>query len=228
MESVRKWFVADNTAIAEQVAMLRLVPEAGRMPEFVPGQFVNAYLPAISVEGKSYSVTSAPHEPYLELAVREMGRFSGALTKLQSGEALLLSEPHGFFTLGEGEAPRVFIAAGIGIAPIRSMFRAKRSMPPSVLLSSNRTRRSTPFSDEFALYARGNRRVALMQFLTRETRSGGAIRGRIDDGHLRDVKRLYPDADWYLCGGVPFVRDMRLMLKDIGVGENDIFTGSFF
>lgn len=90
---------------------------------FLPGQSV---WPKFERDGrkfsKIYSIASSPsHCPEVELCVSRVGWSSAFLQDLAIGQSLPLRGPYGLMTLSElPQRPRLYIAEGSGIAPLKS------------------------------------------------------------------------------------------------------------
>ncbi|MBC7973184.1 MAG: hypothetical protein H7Z11_24180 [Verrucomicrobia bacterium] len=90
---------------------------------FLPGQSV---WPKFEREGrkfsKIYSIASSPSAcPEIELCVSRVGWSSAAVQDLAIGQLLPLRGPYGLMTLSElPQRPRLYIAEGSGIAPLKS------------------------------------------------------------------------------------------------------------
>jgi sulfite reductase subunit B len=92
--------------------------------EFKPGQFVQ-----VSVLGAGevpISISSSPCEKrFAELTVRSVGKVTSALHNLNRGDFVGLRGPYGnFFPIEEVlNKDLIFIAGGIGLAPLRSLIK---------------------------------------------------------------------------------------------------------
>ncbi|PSB32622.1 FAD-binding oxidoreductase [Stenomitos frigidus] len=90
---------------------------------FLPGQSV---WPKFEQDGrkfsKIYSIASSPSScPEIELCVSRVGWSSATLQDLAIGQSLPLRGPYGLMTLSElPQRPRLYIAEGSGIAPLKS------------------------------------------------------------------------------------------------------------
>lgn len=229
MQGYREWRVLARAEEAPGVETLRVAPCEGELPRFTPGQFVNALLPALGPESKSYSIANGTGAAAFLLTVRAIGTFSRALCALKEGERLHLSEPLGYFYPVDPARPRVFVAGGIGIVPFMSMLRTERGVAaaPTALLYSNRTLRDTVFAQELADLACERKNLAVRHFVTRASEPHATAR-RIGERDLTEARETHRDPDFFLCGSIAFVRDMRRTLKHAGVSEDVIFTESFF
>src|SRR5262245_36725263 len=122
---------------------------------FTPGQFVNV---TANVDGsrvrRAYSIASSPLDAEFQLTVKRMtdGKLSTFLCdKAAVGDALDLRGPYGIFTLNEDAPQVVFIAAGSGIVPFRSMWRfiAQKPLEMQVtLLDASKSSRYIIYSEE--------------------------------------------------------------------------------
>ena len=232
MQGYREWQVLARGTEAPGVETLRIAPLAGELPTFTPGQFVNVLLPALGPESKSYSIANARDDTAFALTVRTIGAFSRALCALEGGARLQVSLPLGYFYQTDPARPRTLVAGGIGIVPFMSMLRSERGKQGSVdtvLLYSSRTKEDAAFLSELDALKNERNTLHVFHFLTRAAEThGGAYVRRIGAPDLLDMDRRYPTGDFFLCGSIAFVRDMRLHLKQNGIPEERLFTESFF
>ena len=92
-----------------------------------PGQFLSCLLPVgAETLTRPYSVASDPDDPLLEICLNLVpgGAGSQHLFSLETGATLRFTGPWGTFIMDDPpDAECVFIAEGMGIAPIRPMLR---------------------------------------------------------------------------------------------------------
>ncbi|MBX4215964.1 hypothetical protein KW797_03370 [Candidatus Parcubacteria bacterium] len=215
------------------VCTLRLSMEDGTSPPFAPGQYINVYFSELRTpEGKAYSISSAPGEPTFSITIRAIGEFSNRLCSLAPGETVSASLPYGFFSPeGEG-SDLVMIAAGIGVTPFRSMLQDAAARAPSrrmALFHTIRTSDDALFEKEFAALGDTLADFSLSRFVTREAAPSlpSARQGRMT---AHDVLSAVPsaNAEFLVCGSIPFTRDMWRALRAEGVSEDKIYTEAFF
>ena len=73
----------------------------------------------------SFSSSPGRTDGQLEFTIKELGDFTRTVGRIQPGTRAFVDGPYGGFTIDLHEAPGyVFIAGGIGIAPLLSMLRA--------------------------------------------------------------------------------------------------------
>ena len=98
-------------------------PEGGKLFEHKPGQCAMLCIPGIS-EGM-FSITSSPtNKEYQEFSIKKCGMLTDALHSLEVGDEITVRGPYGNHfpvdTVLKGK-DLVFIAGGIGLAPLRSV-----------------------------------------------------------------------------------------------------------
>ncbi len=102
-----------------------LAPTTRPLP-FVAGQFVFVQFGGSAEwERHPFSVSSAPQERDLRLAIQALGDYTQHLSDtLQPGAPATVSIAFGLFDYRQGTREQVWIAGGIGITPFRSWIRA--------------------------------------------------------------------------------------------------------
>ncbi|MFO8109159.1 MAG: FAD/NAD(P)-binding protein [Thermoplasmata archaeon] len=96
--------------------------EAKENFDYKPGQFV---MVSVFGEGESpFALSSPPTDEVLEVTVMRVGNVTTSLHSLNVGDKVGIRGPYGNgFPVGEWEGKNlVFIGAGIGIAPLRSVY----------------------------------------------------------------------------------------------------------
>lgn len=97
----------------------------GKRFEFRAGQFA-----LVNLEAKDgwhrhpFSIASAPADANVRVAIRALGDFtSNASSLVRPGMPAVISSPHGNFDYHKGGERQVWIAGGVGVAPILSWLR---------------------------------------------------------------------------------------------------------
>lgn len=199
-------------------------------PVFRSGQFINVFFPETGhAEGKTYSISSAPHEGHISITVKLHGTFSGKLHSLKAGDSFGGSLPYGYFFSEETPDTVVLIAGGIGIAPFRSLIldTLKYNSQNIVLFYANKRKDVIIFKKEFdELQEKYGARIRAHYYLTQES-DPEYLQGRIP---VADVLEKLPEGskEFFICGSVPFVRDYWKALTQKGVPEETIYTEAFF
>ncbi|MDR3539163.1 MAG: FAD/NAD(P)-binding protein [Acetobacteraceae bacterium] len=102
------------------IATLELVPVAGEVPAFLPGQFNMLYAFGIGEVAISMSGDPAQRGVFVH-TVRDVGAISGAISRLGAGAIIGVRGPYGTAwptTDAEG-SDVLIIAGGLGLAPLR-------------------------------------------------------------------------------------------------------------
>ncbi len=221
------------------IQTFRLVnPAGGPIPfGFLPGQFLTL---AVALAGqttkRSYTIASSPAQrDYVEITVKreELGVVSRYLhDRLRPGDLLQVSAPQGRFTFTGTEADGiVLIGGGVGITPLMSVIRTltDRGWDKGIdLLYACRTMEDFVFRDELE---RLQRRHPNLHVVATMTRAEGTVwmgaRGRLTKELIAESVRDLPRRRVHLCGPPPMMDAVRVMLRDLGVPAEQIWTEAF-
>ncbi|CAG2147052.1 MOSC and FAD-binding oxidoreductase domain-containing protein [Cupriavidus plantarum] len=152
-----------------------------------------------------------------------------------AGMTLDVSAPRGAFGLAAGEAPVVLVSAGIGVTPMLAMLYAlaEDAGPARQVwwFHGARDGRHHAFREELrALAARcpGMRTHVAYSRPGDEDRAGEAfdLEGRLSVARMQ-ADGVPREANFYLCGPLPFLRDMRAQLRAWGVPDEHIHEEIF-
>jgi ferredoxin-NADP reductase/MOSC domain-containing protein YiiM/ferredoxin len=206
----------------------------------LPGQFVVLRLrpdPAAAPLLRSYSLSSAPNANFYRISIKqeEHGAASSYLhSRIRVGDCLEVSAPRGAFTLISDERPAVLISAGIGVTPVLAMLHTLVSADSTRevwWLYGARNGAEHPFARECAKLLRqlprSCRYIVYSQASASES-SGGDFdaRGRLDLGVLTRLG-VPPEADFYLCGPVAFLKDLTRGLLSLRVPPSRLHSEIF-
>lgn len=200
-----------------------------------PGQYL---ILTLNLNGKdtpkAFSISSSPTEKgYIEFTKKLTGsEFSDALNGLKTGELFSVRMPMGKFTF-EGEFPgAAFLSGGIGITPIRSIFKYATDMRLSsslILAYSSRTPEYLIFRSDFEEMQRENKNIKLVYTLTDyKDKVPGCRSGRIDENLIREEIPDYKDRRFFMCGPPQMVDAMKTMLLDkLALPPANVITEDF-
>lgn len=245
----RSFRVVERKILSEDVVGLTLFPtDGGKVARYLPGQFVSVktFVKSIGLEQpRQYSLTRASDDlnATLSIAVKRVrgdetpdGVMSAHLhDEVKEGDVIELSAPMGNFTLDTKETqPLVFLAAGIGITPILSMvdsLAVDNPTRPVTILYSTTDGAHFPFEEDLRhiVSRMPNARLGVFFSKPRDTdeeRKHYDVEGRINVLAQKDLA-FVENADYYLCGPVDFMRDMRNQLIELGVIHSRIFSETF-
>lgn len=236
----RTWRVAEKTRETADVVsfVVERIDEREVKPS-LPGQYVTIrmQMPDGVLQPRQYSLTQADdgqHRRFAVKRVRGEGTRDGEMSTflhehVDVGDEVTLSAPFGDVVLEYTDRPVVLASAGIGITPMAGML--------SHLVKSNSQRKvmllhadDSPAS--FALRGQVTADLAALPdaSLTTWFLDPGAAGspaegdgGTVHSGfmNIRDMA-LPSDAEYYLCGPVPFMQAVRTALVGAGVRPKDI------
>ena len=193
---------------------------------FTAGQYLKLGLPGN--RNGSFSLASAPHEPFLELCIELIpdGRLTPALFGLRVGDRVVLSDrAKGAFTLDTTARVHLMVATGSGIGPLRSMLRdaLHRGLPGEfVVVHGSGQLQGLPYRAELEALARGRTDVRYLPTVSSPDGAGGPPagvgHGRVDPVVERLAVGLDPAATCaYLCGHPGMIASVAGTLRAAGV-----------
>jgi predicted ferric reductase len=186
--------------------------------QFVAGQFVFVHFGGSAEwERHPFSVSSAPQEHDLRLAIQALGDYTQYLSEtLQPGAPAMVSIAFGLFDYRQGTREQVWIAGGIGITPFRSWIRTfpkeqqlefdidlyytVRSEGEALFLDEIRTAATQhPTFRPHIIYSQRDGSLTMEHII--ETSGGGSIVAK----------------DVYMCGPSGMVESFQHSLRKLGV-----------
>ncbi len=191
---------------------------------FQPGQFawVTVGRTPFAMSEHPFSIASSPsRDGRVAFTIKELGDFTRTVGRIPEGERVYLDGPYGAFTIDRHPAPGyVFIAGGIGIAPIMSMLRAladRADQRPLLLVYAYRLWERLTFREEIeALRSRLALRVVhvLAEPPVDWRGEAGLVRADLLDRQLpADRRRLV----YFVCGPVPMIEVAERALHRLGI-----------
>lgn len=214
---------------ASNVVELSLAPR-GELLRYTAGQFVyltalDPTLPAGHRQEHPYTISSAPEEPELRIAIQGLGDASRELVQhARPGIEMAVEGPYGaFFPSDESGDPELWIAGGIGITPFLGRIRhilASQSPIDAVLIFCVQDESRALFLDE--LVASSAREPGLRLQMHYFHQQGPLAR--------EFVETACPDAasrTVHACGPMPLLSIVHSLARQIGVPHSRIVTEEF-
>lgn len=204
---------------------LVLEPDGHAGMRFAPGQFAWLTLRGspFSFEEHPFSFSgSAAQTGRVEFTIKALGDFTAGVSGILPGERAWLDGPYGVFSIDRYRAARgfVFVAAGVGVAPIMSMLRTladRGDQRPLTLIYANTSWDAIIFRDEVeALQSRLDLNVVHVLEHTPPGWSG--LQGRVTPGLIEralPVNRV--DLEYFICGPRPVSEIAQRQLRHMGV-----------
>jgi predicted ferric reductase len=193
--------------------------------DYLPGQFAWLSLgnSPFALREHPFSLASSPTRPgTITFTIKALGDFSTAVGHCKPGATAYVDGPYGAFSCDRhaNASGLVFIAGGVGIAPIISMLRAlaDRSDPrPLWLFYGNRLWQHTLFREELQeLRTRLN--LAVVHVLGEPDADWKGERGLLRQDILaRHLPEQLGRLHYFICGPQPMIRVAECALKAMAV-----------
>jgi ferredoxin-NADP reductase len=204
---------------------------AGQQADFV---FARPYTEGESDNSRTLSLAGSPldKEPIMIAMRMRKTAFKTALKAAAFGTKFIVSRPRGSFTLHRDiTRPAVFLAGGIGIAPIRSILQqaAQERLPHKLyLFYSNREADDAAFIEEFESLTAQNPNFTFIPTVTgHRTISWPYEKGHINREMLRRYLLGLNGPIYYVAGPSGMVTAMTGLLNSSGVSDDDMKTEEF-
>lgn len=195
--------------------------------QYMAGQFTEIYLPHPNPDKRGelrwFTLSSAPSEDLVGITTEfahHGSSFKHALRHLPIGATLQMSEPIGDFVLPKDRRiPLLFVAAGLGITPVRSIvayLQAKQEQRTVHILHSVRTAEQLLFRDLFTSYE-----LTYQPFISRQ-------QGRLSADHILAASDTTPTTDLiYLAGPESMVESLARELRAKGIADRRLIMDAF-
>jgi predicted ferric reductase len=206
------------------------------MKSFKSGQFSWLTLGSspFAVREHPFSISSAPEQlPRLEMTIKELGDFTGAIGETVPGQVAYLDGPYGIFSHEKlPAAPSfVFIVGGVGITPVISMLRSMRVRAeerPLWLFYANPTVESAIFLEELEAIA-AELDLTIVHIIQDPPEGWDGESGFLTEEMLL---RYLPEegrerAHYFLCGPPPMLEAAEGFLRDMHVPRRQIHVEIF-
>lgn len=219
--------VAEVQRPANNVVELVLENE-GKPLRYQPGQFVylkhfDRNLASGYGEEHPYTLSSAPEEPRLRLAIKDLGNASRDIQEIAPGVHVRVTGPYGAFFPETSDAPELWIAGGIGITPFLSRARhlAATGEAVDILLIFG-------VQDEArALYREEWYRLAKEIPGFRFHFHYFYINGVLDEAFIREHCPDCAERHVYVCGPRPLLKVARNVVTSLGVPGSRFHSEEF-
>jgi len=212
--------------------------------QFTAGQHVRMTLinpPETDDEGDSrfLSLVSTPQDKDLVIAMRMRDTaFKRVLSKLPVGTKVRIqmrqhAHAGAFILHDDASRSAVFIVGGIGIVPAYSMIKdaLERNLPYKLILFySNRRPEDAPFLSELQRLTKQYANFTFVPTMTEPENSAtkwSGQTGRINQVTLNQFVKHSSQPIYYVSGLSEMVGAMKTLLKQAGVGDEDIRTEEF-
>lgn len=196
------------------------------------GQFfmVRILTPKLLLQAHPFSVSSSPGEQGLRFTIGARGDFTAQIPNLKPGTRVVLEGPYGIFSeKTRTKRKMLMIAAGIGVAPVRSLARSVVSEPGDVtiLYRVNDSRDAALLSELRTIsVAKGHN----LHVLEGERIDKNWLPGKSDKPEYARLLEMAPHAlesDVYICGPAAWSQSVEKTLKTLNVSDEQIHAEEF-
>lgn len=227
-EENRPYLVIEKRQVTPSIVKIRL-RSLGKNMRFWPGQYISLGNPK-----RQYSIANIPNEA--GDIVLLITKVDGGITsvwvhdQLNEGQTVNIDGPYGTF-IGDpsSDRPVLCLAAGSGLAPIRSLATAAMMRGgfkyPATILFSARTKEDVLEYGHFS-YLKSKFRNFDFKVTYTKDKVEGELSGRIPE----QLPELYPDLNkysLYIAGSPDFVTACEEQAKKLGLEEEHIHVEKF-
>jgi len=213
---------------------LYLQPDGHEGMSFEAGQFawITNESPFIFRENPfSFSTSSESDDKVIGFTIKELGDFTKTIKNFKPGDIVYVDGPYGTFSMDEHRCKEmVYIAGGIGSAPVMSMLRTladRNCEKKMIFFYGNPTWESVIFREELEeLEQQLNLKLVLV--LEKPTEDWQGERGFITADVLqRHLPANYKEATYFLCGPLPMIEAVEGALHKIHIPSLHIFSEQY-
>lgn len=231
----RPYRVVANRQVADRTWEVLIEPDGGPAMDFLAGQFAWLTLGhyPFSLTEHPFSISTAPSaRPQIGFTIKQSGDFTNRIGEVPLGTRAWLDGPHGHFVLGPDPSERlVFIAGGVGFAPVMSILRqlrAERARSPVSLLYGNRIETQILYREELEALA-GELELDLKLVLSEPPPGWQGIVGELSRETLDVCLDPGRRARWtyFVCGPPPMMNSVEHSLLSFGVPGRQIIAERF-
>ncbi|MBU9340795.1 NO-inducible flavohemoprotein [Burkholderia multivorans] len=234
----RTFIVRDKRPESSVITSFVLEPADSRpVANFEPGQYVSVAVdvPTLGLQQiRQYSLSDMPNGRTYRISVKREGGgpyppgYVSCLLHdhVNVGDEIRLAAPYGCFHIDvDASTPIVLISGGVGLTPMISMLKRAIQDPKRQVVFVHGARNSGVHAmrDRLRETARTHTNFSLIVFYDDPLPQDLPGRdydhaGLVDVNAIKDAI-LLPDADYYICGPVPFMRLQHDALKQLGIPE---------
>ncbi|MBB5503305.1 NO-inducible flavohemoprotein [Paraburkholderia sp. MM5384-R2] len=234
----RPFIVREKRPESSVITSFVLEPVDGApVVNFEPGQYISiaVNVPALGLQQiRQYSLSDMPNGRSYRISVKREsssteppGYVSCLLhDHVNVGDEIRLAAPYGNFHIDvNAGTPIVLISGGVGLTPMISMLKRAIQDPQRRVVFIHGARNSGVHAmrdrlrETAATHANFHVVVFYDEPLATDVQGRDYDRTGFVDVNLLKDSILLPDADYYICGPIPFMRIQHDALKNLGIGE---------
>jgi nitric oxide dioxygenase len=242
----RKFKIAKKIEESEEITSFYLAPVDGdALPQYKAGQYISVRVFVESLglkQPRQYTLSTSPQAEYLRISVKRedekgdlaSGWVSNTLHSLAEGSEIEVSAPTGNFYLIDSSKRNVFISAGVGLTPMIAMLNQLVTLDmPQPASFIHACRSSQVHAMKQHIQEQKTKFPRLSTFTAYEFPHSNDVigedydvAGRLDLATV-DTALLPANADYYLCGPLPFMQQQHQTLVSLGIKPEQIHSEAF-
>jgi len=190
---------------------------------FKPGQFAffSFYGEEVSVESHPFSISSSSAGDSLKITVKNLGDYTGLLSKLKKSDSVIIDGPYGDFSYKKVDNKnQIWIAGGIGITPFFSMAQSLESGYKVDLYYSVKENKEAVYVKNFEEISQKNQDFKFNLWDASE-------KGYINSGLILNLSKGLDSKDIFLCGPPMFMESLKNQFLSLGVDIKKIHYENF-
>ncbi len=244
----RSFRVKSKHVESEEITSFYLYPlDGGATPHYKVGQYISVrvYAPTFGLmQPRQYSLSDVPNGECFRISVKreeaQETKPAGAVSTrlhhdIHVNDILDVAPPMGeFFLHTEHQRPVVLISGGVGFTPMIAMLNQLiASNDPRQIRFVHGCRHGKVHAMKGHVHTVTKQHDNVQSVVFYENPNASDVQGkdydyagRIDLALIKD-QVLLPDADYYLCGPLEFMREQKKALMALGVAADHIYAEVF-
>lgn len=242
----RNFKITQKVIESDEITSFYLAPvDGGDLPKYEAGQYISVrvFVPELGLrQPRQYTLSTSPQADYLRISVKRedekenlaAGWVSNTLHSLAEGSQIEVSAPTGNFYLIDHTKRNVFISGGVGLTPMIAMLNQLITLDmPQPVSFIHACRSSQVHAMKKHIHDLKDKYPRLSTFTAYEFPHDGDVlgidydvAGRLDLSNV-DAALLPINADYYLCGPMPFMAEQHKALIACGVPAQNIHSEAF-
>lgn len=235
----REFVVRSKQPESDIITSFVLEPADGKpVANFEPGQYISVavQVPRLGLQQiRQYSLSDAPNGRSYRISVKREGGSDPASAgyvstllhdNVQVGDTIKVAAPYGNFYIDvNATTPIVLISGGVGLTPMVSMLKRALQTPEREIVFVHGARNSAVHAMKDRLRQTVQQYPNFKAFVFYSEPLPGDQQGRdFDFAGLVNIDLIndaimLPDADYYICGPIPFMRMQHDALLAKGIKE---------
>jgi NAD(P)H-flavin reductase len=191
---------------------------------WTPGVHGVFSIPDREIEGtdtRYFSIASIHDENKIQFATRipeDCSHFKKNLAQLKEGDEIEMEGPYGEFNFQDGQTPVIMVVGGVGITPVRALFKELEKGNERIVKLIYSTRGKHLFKEELCAIADANDKITIDFVGGREE-----LVAKLEE-YADEMKN---DAYYFISGPPGMVRAVANILEDRFIFEGRMIVESF-